>query len=299
MAALILLRAGLSVTMLAPVRLASQRGAIESVPPLVPSLLEAAGLGSDRFVAAIAGRFEGIVSDGVVRRFYGEGWHIDRGPFDRVLLGDAIGKGARLHRERVTAVSCTTRGAAVQTATMRHRARWLVDASGRGGVLRRMLGLSATRYGTPMLAWRGVIQPSCESGTGALPKKQVCDLPTFRSSGSHWLWRAPLDDGSLAWTQASDAPEDDRAGARGFDVSWRLTRPAGAGAYRIIGDAAAMLDPRSGQGVFFALSSALMAARSIIAVERAPHLRSLEAAGYDAFVATEFRRKRDELVRRA
>ena len=293
MAALLLRRAGLTVTMLAPVRLANQRGAIESVPPLVPSLLEAAGLERDRFADAIVGRFEGIVSDGVVRRFHGTGWHIDRAPFDCVLLADATDKDVTLHRERVTDVSCATHGVVVQTATMRHRARWLVDASGRGGVLRRMLGLSVTMCGAPMLAWRGVIQAGAPTG------RPVCALPTFRSSGSHWVWRAPLDDGSLAWTQAATAPADDNAGARGFDVSWRLVRPAGGAAYRIVGDAAAILDPRSGQGVFFALSSALTAARSIIAVERAPQLRSLEAAGYDAFVATEFRRKSSELIRRS
>jgi flavin-dependent dehydrogenase len=75
-------------------------------------------------------------------------------------------------------------------------------------------------------------------------------------------------------------------------------RPAAGAAYRIVGDAAAMLDPRSGQGVLFELSSALAAAQSIVAVEQASQRRSFEAAGYDGFVATEFRRKSDELMRR-
>ena len=48
-----------------------------------------------------------------------------------------------------------------------------------------------------------------------------------------------------------------------------------------------MLDPRRGQGMLFALSSALAAARSILAVGQAPHLRSLDAADYDALVATD------------
>ena len=64
MAALALRRAGLRCTMLALPRPANHRGAIESVPPMVPRLLEAAGVACDRFVDAIAGRFDGMVSDG-------------------------------------------------------------------------------------------------------------------------------------------------------------------------------------------------------------------------------------------
>ena len=185
-----------------------------------------------------------------------------------------------------------------------------------------------------MLAWRGVARLSqsadpqhdaTQGGTRELTHNVMASathaMPTFETSGSSWLWQAPLDDGTLAWTWAGEAnappparvrapvyPDTsgrrDESGttaasvARGFDVSWRLVRPAAGAAYRIVGDAAAMLDPRSGQGVLFALSSALAAARSIVAVEQAPHLRALEAAGYDAFVAAEFRRKGDELMRR-
>lgn len=295
MAALALRRAGLRCTMLALPRPANHRDAIESVPPMVPRLLEAAGVACDRFVDAIAGRFDGMVSDGVVRRFdgttgvpSGQGWHVERGLFDRVLLGHVLEQGVELRRDRVTEVICTAKDVAVQTATMQHRARWLVDASGRSGVLRRLFGLATVTRGAPMLAWRGV----------APQQKTPCAMPTFLTSGSSWLWQAPLDNGSLAWTRAGDVNAHDTAGARGFDVSWRLVRPAGGAAYRIVGDAAAMLDPRSGQGVLFALSSALAAAQSIVTVEQAPQLRPLEAAGYDAFVATEFRRKSDELMRR-
>jgi 1H-pyrrole-2-carbonyl-[peptidyl-carrier protein] chlorinase len=295
MAALALRRAGLRCTMLALTRPANHRGAIESVPPMVPRLLEAVGLARDRFVDAIAGRFDGMVSEGVVRRFYGttgvpsgQGWHVERGLFDHVLLGRALEQGVTLRRNRVTEVVCTAEDVAVQTATIQHRARWLVDASGRNGVLRRLFGLATVTRGAPMLAWRGV----------APQQKTPCEMPTFHTAGSSWLWQAPLDNGSLAWTRAGEVNACETAGARGFDVSWRLVRPAAGEAYRIVGDAAAMLDPRSGQGVLFALSSALTAARSIVAVEHAPHLRSLEAAGYDAFVATEFRRKSDELMRR-
>jgi flavin-dependent dehydrogenase len=338
-AALTLRRAGLRCTMLAPPMPASRRGAIESVPPMVPLLLAAAGLGGQQFAGAIAGRFDGMRSDGVVRLFRSsdgmtpalrdEGWHIDRAQFDRVLLNHALEQGVTLQRDRVTAVSCMTDGVAVETATTRHRARWLVDASGRSAMLQRLLGLAAITRGPRMLAWRGVAGlPQSVDAQHDVVLRGIDDmagatgtLPTFETSGSSWLWQAPLDNGTLAWTWAGEANapppahlrapvyphtsgRPDESGttaasvARGFDVSWRLVRPAAGAGYRIVGDAAAMLDPRSGQGVLFALSSALAAARSIVAVEQAPHLRALEAAGYDAFVAAEFRRKGDELMRR-
>ncbi|CAB3768530.1 NAD(P)/FAD-dependent oxidoreductase [Paraburkholderia humisilvae] len=318
-AGLTLARAGLRCTMLAPPMPANHRGAIESVPPLVPVLLEAAGLAAHRFDAAIAGRFDGMVSDGVARRFYGasgmssdQGWHVECGLFDRVLLNHALEQGLTLRRDRVTQAACTTKDVTVQTSTVRHRARWLVDASGRSGVLQRLLGLTTVTRGARMLAWRGVTQLQRAPDPEAL-RETASTMPTFHTSRDGWLWQAPLDNGSLAWTWAGDAGDanapppatypftaaaGDAVAARGFDVSWRLVRPAAGAAYRIVGDAAAVLDPRSGQGVAFALSSALAAVRSIIAVEQAPHLRALEAAGYDAFVAQEFRRKSDELIRR-
>jgi flavin-dependent dehydrogenase len=321
-AALTLRRAGLRCTMLAPPMPANQRGAIESVPPMVPLLLAAAGLGIGQFTGAIAGRFGGMRSDGVVQLFQGsggtiqapreEGWHVNRAQFDRVLLNHALEQGVTLRRDRVTAAFCTTDGVTVETATTRHRARWLVDASGRSALLQRLLGLAAVTRGPRMLAWRGVAplaqntdvqhdvtRDAIHDTTHNATAKAAHTMPTFETSGSSWLWQAPLDNGTLAWTWAGEAnaPPPDSS-ARGFDVSWRLVRPAAGAAYRIIGDAAAMLDPRSGQGVLFALSSALAAVRSIVAVEQAPHLRALEAAGYDAFVAAEFRRKGDELMRR-
>jgi flavin-dependent dehydrogenase len=295
MAALTLHRAGLRCTILALTRPPNRRGAIESVPPMVPRLLEAADLTCDRFADAIAGRFDGIVSDGVVRRFSGttgvpsgHGWHVERGLFDRVLLDHALEQGVTLHRDRVIEVICMAKDTTVHTATTQHHVRWLVDASGRSGVLRRALGLATVTRGAPLLAWRGV----------APQHKTPCGMPTFHTSGSSWVWQAPLDNGSFAWTRADDADAHDTVVARGFDVSWRLVRPAAGAAYRIVGDAAAMLDPRSGQGVLFELSSALAAAQSIVAVEQASQRRSFEAAGYDGFVATEFRRKSDELMRR-
>jgi flavin-dependent dehydrogenase len=305
LAALALRRAGLDCTMFALARPANHRGAIESVPPMVPRLLEVAGLTSDRFGDSIVGRFDGMVSDGVVRRFYDAsdapsryGWHVQRGPFDRVLRGHAIEQGVALCRDRVTEVICTTEDVAVRAVSRRYRARWLVDASGRSGVLRRLLGLAAVTRGAQILAWRGVTPMRGALDAQGRQRKTVSAMPTFHTCGTSWLWQAPLDDGTVAWTWAGELDAPPTAAARGFDVTWRLVRPTGGAAYRIVGDAAAMLDPRSGQGVLFAMSSALAAARSIVAVEQAPHLRSLEAAGYDAFVATEFRRKCDELTRR-
>src|ERR1700754_4921956 len=264
-AALALRRAGLRCTMLAPPMPANQRGAIESVPPMVPLLLAAAGLGGHQFTGAIAGRFDGMRSDGVVRFFQSgdgmtravrdEGWHVDRAQFDRVLLNHALEQGVTLQRDHVTAASCMTDGVAVETATTRHRARWLVDASGRSAMLQRLLGLAAVTRGPRMLAWRGLARPTpgadaqhdvtrgemydaARDATVNATPNATAAMPTFETSGSSWLWQAPLDTGTLAWTWAGEANAPPPvANARGFDVSWRLVRPAAGAAYRIVGDA--------------------------------------------------------------
>ncbi|CAB3751657.1 hypothetical protein LMG29739_01349 [Paraburkholderia solisilvae] len=319
MIALKLRRAGLRCMMIAPRMPANREGAIESLPPNVPRLLEAAGLPHHHFADAIAGRFHGIVSDGVVRPFLeetgtshmpGEGWHVDRRLFDRVLLNHVFEQDVTIMRERLTAVEFTRDGVMAQSLSASVRARWLVDASGRSGVLQRLCRLAVLRPGKQMFAWRGVTRIQRDRGNIEANDRKTSSMPTYQTFGSSWLWQAPLDDGSLAWTWAGDAnrpprapsPDDtglcDVAHARGFDVSWRVVRPTAGAAYWIVGDAAALLDPRTGQGVLFALLSAIAAARSIIAVEQAPHLRSFEAATYDAFVMSEFRHKCAELSSR-
>jgi flavin-dependent dehydrogenase len=78
---------------------------------------------------------------------------------------------------------------------------------------------------------------------------------------------------------------------RGFNVTWRVSRPVARPGLLLVGDAAARLDPAAGQGVFFALESGLRASKVVAACLYSPRLASFFLARYDSWVMDEFTRK--------
>jgi flavin-dependent dehydrogenase len=72
-------------------------------------------------------------------------------------------------------------------------------------------------------------------------------------------------------------------------------RPLAKPGCLVVGDAAAVLDPASGQGVFFALHSGMTAARVIFECINQPQLEALHLALYDDWGMREFQHKVDGL----
>ncbi|HEY0300434.1 MAG TPA: hypothetical protein VGC36_03835, partial [Rhizomicrobium sp.] len=71
---------------------------------------------------------------------------------------------------------------------------------------------------------------------------------------------------------------------KGRDVTWRLARPAAGAGYLLAGEAAASFDPACGQGVFFALTSGLACAETILQVCRTPAREGLCLARFDDWI---------------
>lgn len=140
------------------------------------------------------------------------------------------------------------------------RARWVFDATGRRAWLARMLGLQADRPGPPLRVRFGWKDGSDQCLQGQ---------PLFRQHMSGWEWLAPLGDGRTAWANLEQTAEHPvertvrdrgRQTVLGVDMTWRLHQFSAGPGYFLLGDAAALLDPASSNGVLRALMSGMLAA---------------------------------------
>jgi flavin-dependent dehydrogenase len=143
-------------------------------------------------------------------------------------------------------------------------ARFVVDATGMRGFLRRRLPLSETAVSPPLRAYYGY-------GEGEVADSHA--LPSLVGDERGWTWTAQIGQRSFNWTRldfnATTKPPNKppplpgvnwQSSVRGSDVTWRFV-PASAGpGYFLTGDAAAVLDPASSHGVLRAMMSGVMAA---------------------------------------
>lgn len=220
---------------------------------------------------------------------YGAGWALDRRRFDAMLADAATAAGAGvLTGARVVQVTgsdgCFTAAVEHDGQRREHRARFVVDATGRGGLVACSLGARRVAFDR-LLAVARVLGP--REG-GADPG----DVLVLESSPEGWWYSVPLPGGALL---AAFLTDGDRLAQRGLapEALWSaeiartvhtraraegrapredthvfkaatscLDRAAGPG-WAAIGDAASAYDPLSAQGISKALEAALTAGAAI------------------------------------
>lgn len=216
-------------------------------------------------------------------------FQVPRAEFDLLLLEEAARRGCEVHQEAVVgAVHQDGEGAwrlSVEEAGARreHRARFLVDASGRDGVLARARGLRDMdplhRRAAIFAQFRGVPRRSGRDAGNII-------IILMRDG---WFWVIPFSDGR---TSVGVVAEGRRIGEQGVppdvalgraiarcpaasrlmaraervspvystsDWTYNSREIAGPG-HLLVGDAAAFIDPVFSTGVLLAMSSAEMAA---------------------------------------
>jgi flavin-dependent dehydrogenase len=221
---------------------------------------------------------------------YGPGWHIDRWRFDRMLRDTAIAQGARL-RCGVRLDRAVPAGPAWELHLHGDEgpsvveARFVVDASGRSAAFARSRGVRRLRVDRLV----GVVG-YVDRLSGVTKAEHVTLIEAVESG---WWYSAPIPDGRLVFAFMSDA---DLIAVEGTPtiaawLGWlgqaSLTRarsegyspppfvrvsPAETGAlataagadWIAVGDAAAGLDPLSGQGIARALRDGRSAARAVV-----------------------------------
>ena len=147
---------------------------------------------------------------GVSRVLPTPSWQIDRGRFENMLLERAQAAGASVHMGGVVRGVDLGEGDAPHavrvdidgTPQVLH-ARWVVDASGRAGLLKRQLGLArANEHDVNSAWWRvdGFVRPDGWSEDAAW--QQRCDPRERWRSTNHlcgdgyWVWLIPLASGA-------------------------------------------------------------------------------------------------------
>jgi flavin-dependent dehydrogenase len=221
-------------------------------------------------------------------------WQVPRERFDELLLRHAASCGADVReRHRVLDVSFDDLGvtASVQSAeggTCAVRGQAIIDASGRGALLSRKLGL---RVDEPRLSNIAVF--AHYSGVPRQPGRRAGDIRIVSRADSGWFWLIPISDELMsvgvvlprAAVQALPALEHgallERAIAETPAVAGLLDRARrewpvrvekdfsfGSRAYAgdrwvLAGDAGSFLDPVFSTGVAIALESGLEAAQAI------------------------------------
>jgi flavin-dependent dehydrogenase len=145
------------------------------------------------------------------------------------------------------------------------RARWVFDATGQRAWLARKLNLRADRSRSAVRVRFGWKEGSDRCLEGQ---------PLFRRRQGGWEWFAPLGDGRTAWVTLDQTAEPgversiglphDRKAATGLDMTGRLHPSCAGPGYFLLGDAAALLDPASSNGVLRALMSGMLAADLVV-----------------------------------
>ena len=153
---------------------------------------------------------------GISRVFPTPTWQLERGTFENFLGREVEKRGIEfLQNVTVRAVEIGTPHVvrASHTDTLHtHRTRWLIDASGRAGLLRRQLGLEEDNGHRIGAAWMRIDARLHVDEWSENPAWQrLCDPPERWRSTNHlcgpgyWIWLIPLASGAHSIGIVADA----------------------------------------------------------------------------------------------
>ncbi|MBI4325042.1 MAG: tryptophan 7-halogenase [Chloroflexi bacterium] len=237
-------------------------------------------------------------------------WQVERSLFDRMMLGHARELGAEVREgvavEKVLFDGSRATGVAIGngSGTQNIAAKVVVDASGRGTLIGRQLGLKGDVPGLKKASLWGYYR-----GGKRLPGIDAGETTMFLIPGGGWFWYIPLPDDMVSVGIVADpnylfsaggtseaiferevsrcAPLGERlvvaqrvGPVRGLRQLAYLNRQTCGDGWVMIGDARAFLDPIYSSGLFLALGSAELAAGCI---EDALATNDLSAARLGAF----------------
>jgi len=319
-----LARAGFDVLLLDRARFPRDKPCGEFLTPETKRLFRALGVWESVLAAgAVPVRRVELHGPGGARADYtpteGEpaGWAIRRRVLDAVLLDHARACGAEVRegvavRELARDSGCSgvqVFGCSGASRTPEYRARLILGADGTHSLVARRLGLVRPIRRLQRVAivshWRGLedaeaIEMRSRGGT-------VCGLGALGGGQANLTLVVPTTDAARIAGRAGEFLEE-RVAERFPDLAARLAgaereetvrtvgcfghvcRRASADGALLVGDAAAFIDPFTGEGIYFALRGAELAAEVAADALRAGDTSAARLAAYD--------RARKELTRR-
>ncbi len=286
---------------------ASTPAPLESIHPGVSSLLDkigAAGLEKNASCALYSGIHTGSTYTplGEDRSGIWQGMHINRQIFDSQLLHLIRNSGAsvRFNEKVVSFILENDKIIGIKTGSMDLYAKYIVDATGKKALAGKKLNFKRQFFSPPLVCWTGV------SGYfETFPFDQ--NAAHFIPGNVGWTWLAPQPPNYCAWTrlcikgEKSLLPPDElqdyiTIGKIHFaNMRWRLFRPLCSEGVVLCGDAAGILDPAAGQGIFNALWSGIVAANTVANCLQEPDYASFHLAYYDNWFVQQFETKVKQL----
>lgn len=239
-----------------------------------------------------------------------EAIQVERATFDEILLRHTAQSGAEVREGwTVQRFSQSPDGVEVEAVsdrgeTGRFRADWLIDASGRGNVTGNQEGIRVVHP-----RHRKIALFAHFTGVRLDPGEKGGDTIIVRLA-DRWFWLIPLPHGKVSVglvLEAAEYAEARRPAAEVFaeavaksppvrermaearmvgsmqttsDFSYYNRRLYGERLLRV-GDAAGFMDPIFSAGVFLAMFSGKVAARTLMEVSAHPRVRLARFAGYD------------------
>lgn len=293
---------GLQVTLIEEVELPRPHPS-ETLHPEIEPLLKKLGVRDQALSAGFPrclGRWIALQGEpqfhtfGENRRGPKLGFQVKRSHFDTLLLEQAKAIGVRVLQPCRAIEPLVSQGQVQGLITTwgGMEATYVVDAAGSGQWLAQKLKLRTTPYSPPLQVEYGYALGHC-------PERDYS--PLIASAPGGWVCIAKVQPLRYQWTRivCSQPPEShwhppDLANLRPggktdvVEVTWRLVNPVAGPGYFLVGDAAAVLDPISSQGVLKAVASGMMAAHLINQKFQGVNLKSLPADRYCTWLQTNF-----------
>lgn len=210
---------------------------------------------------------------------------IPREVFDARLVDAACARGAHLRRHRVRGIEVRPDRVVVDGSI---EARVLIGADGAHSTVRRLLGVAPQRGGTVALAIRGYTDVQAADATDLLIAVSGEDCPAYawsfplpdgRSNVGFGVFADRLSGGKAELLARLDATLPGQAPEPGTVRAYQLPLSTGRaalpdGRVLLVGDAAGLVNPITGEGIYYAALSGLLAA---------------DATRYDAVAGTHYR----------
>jgi geranylgeranyl reductase family protein len=229
------------------------------------------------------------------------GYVIPRQVLDERLVRAAIAHGARFERVKVTSVTQDAAGVVVEG---RWRAPVLIAADGSNSVVRRLVGEPANRGSALAVAIRGYAPTPVGH-----PFELVLRWDRQRAGGLCYAWAFPTAAGTsnVGYAMSSGAvgggrarleerlrallPEFDLDGVAlaGHTLPLSVSRPRPTvGRVLLVGDAASLINPLTGEGIYAALASGALAGAAAVGSSPA----AVYSAGLKSRFGPQFRQMR-------
>ena len=275
---------------------------VQSVHPGLLTLMKGLGI-ENTLLNSVKSKFNGIyVNDQFTALGNSNeewlGYHLDKPKFDVLLQDQLTTLKIPVIDSKLDSILCFNDGKEIELTTKDgavYSSKFVIDASGSARKLGRLLNIKELFFSPPLI---------CRTGVSELIDEQTLKTE-FASKKNGWVWIAPEDNKQFTWNKLSlnkldvdDAMVDSSKllnEIRVYNVRWRAFRPVFRNNILLCGDAAGILDPSAGQGIFNAFLSGIKAGNTVIESVHNPRMTDLFLVQYDQWFILNFEQKIEQL----